>query len=85
MYFADDLDLLTPFKIFIEYDNSSVGEEEHFEMRHLVQALLDWQVAMFCATSQGVVLINSQVWLHILIYMSIIGPCKDSPLLLLRR
>ncbi|KAJ7680719.1 MFS general substrate transporter [Mycena polygramma] len=40
-----------------KYDNSSVGEEEHFEMRHLVQALLDWQI-----------------WLHILIYMSIIGP-----------
>jgi hypothetical protein len=29
----------------IEYDNSSVGEEEHFEVRHLVQALVDWQVA----------------------------------------
>ncbi len=27
-----------------EYDNSSVGEEEHFEIRHLWQALLDWQV-----------------------------------------
>ncbi|KAJ7713460.1 MFS general substrate transporter [Mycena olivaceomarginata] len=40
-----------------KYDNSSVGEEEHFEMRHLVSALIDWQV-----------------WLHILIYMSIIGP-----------
>ncbi|KAJ7723566.1 MFS general substrate transporter [Mycena metata] len=40
-----------------KYDNSSVGEEEHFEMRHLVSALLDWQV-----------------WLHILIYMSVIGP-----------
>ncbi|KAJ6625864.1 hypothetical protein B0H10DRAFT_2001105 [Mycena sp. CBHHK59/15] len=40
-----------------KYDNSSVGEEEHFEMRHLVQALTDWQV-----------------WLHILIYMSIMGP-----------
>ncbi|KAJ6489526.1 MFS general substrate transporter [Mycena vitilis] len=40
-----------------KYDNSSVGEEEHFEIRHLVQALLDWQI-----------------WLHILIYMSIIGP-----------
>ncbi|KAJ6629535.1 MFS general substrate transporter [Mycena sp. CBHHK59/15] len=38
-----------------KYDNSSVGEEEHFEMRHLVQALLDWQV-----------------WLHMMIYMSII-------------
>ncbi|KAF7357743.1 putative transporter C11D3.18C [Mycena venus] len=40
-----------------KYDNSSVGEEEHFEMRHLVAAVVDWQV-----------------WLHILIYMSIIGP-----------
>ncbi|KAH8091641.1 MFS general substrate transporter [Cristinia sonorae] len=39
------------------YDNSSVGEEEHFEMRHLISALMDWQI-----------------WLHILIYMSIIGP-----------
>lgn len=27
-----------------EYDNSSVGEEEHFEMRHIKQAFLDWQV-----------------------------------------
>lgn len=27
-----------------EYDNSSVGEEEHFEMRHFMAALTDWQV-----------------------------------------
>ncbi|KZT08237.1 MFS general substrate transporter [Laetiporus sulphureus 93-53] len=27
-----------------KYDNSSVGEEEHFEMRHLVAALTDWQI-----------------------------------------
>ncbi|KAF7350782.1 hypothetical protein MSAN_01639400 [Mycena sanguinolenta] len=27
-----------------KYDNSSVGEEEHFETRHVVQALTDWQV-----------------------------------------
>jgi sugar phosphate permease len=40
-----------------KYDNSSVGEEEHFEMRHLWAAILDWQV-----------------WLHILVYMSIVGP-----------
>ncbi|KAH9474337.1 putative transporter C11D3.18C [Psilocybe cubensis] len=26
------------------YDNSSVGEEEHFEMRHFWAALCDWQV-----------------------------------------
>lgn len=40
-----------------KYDNSSVGEEEHFEMRHFWSAVGDWQV-----------------WLHILIYMSIIAP-----------
>ncbi|KAF7357748.1 hypothetical protein MVEN_00820700 [Mycena venus] len=27
-----------------KYDNSSVGEEENFEVRHLVEALTDWQV-----------------------------------------
>lgn len=27
-----------------EYDNSSVGEEEHLEWRHVREAVLDWQV-----------------------------------------
>ncbi|RPD60537.1 MFS general substrate transporter [Lentinus tigrinus ALCF2SS1-7] len=27
-----------------KYDNSSVGEEEHFELRHVWETLLDWQV-----------------------------------------
>lgn len=27
-----------------EYDNSSVGEEEHFEMRHFWDVIGDWQV-----------------------------------------
>ena len=40
-----------------EYDNSSVGEEEHFSVRHIVAALTDWQV-----------------WMHIFVYMSIVGP-----------
>ncbi|KAK0185190.1 MFS general substrate transporter [Armillaria mellea] len=40
-----------------KYENSSVGEEEHFSVQHIIQALTDWQV-----------------FLHILIYMSIIGP-----------
>ncbi|KAK0201075.1 MFS general substrate transporter [Desarmillaria ectypa] len=40
-----------------KYDNSSVGEEEHFSIQHLIQALTDWQI-----------------FLHILIYMSVIGP-----------
>lgn len=41
----------------VEYDNSSVGEEEHFALRHLWAALMDWQV-----------------WLHILVYFSIVAP-----------
>ncbi|KAF8629066.1 hypothetical protein AX15_003563 [Amanita polypyramis BW_CC] len=28
----------------MKYDNSSVGEEEHFEWRHFWDALMDWQV-----------------------------------------
>ncbi|KZT63416.1 MFS general substrate transporter [Daedalea quercina L-15889] len=40
-----------------KYDNSSVGEEEHFEMRHLVDALCDWQV-----------------WLQVLMFMTIVAP-----------
>ncbi|KAI0708284.1 MFS general substrate transporter [Earliella scabrosa] len=28
----------------LKYDNSSVGEEEHFELRHVREAFLDWQV-----------------------------------------
>ncbi|KAH9835023.1 major facilitator superfamily domain-containing protein [Rhodofomes roseus] len=40
-----------------EYDNSTVGEEEHFEMRHLTAIVLDWQI-----------------WMQILVYMSIVAP-----------
>ncbi|KAI0294708.1 MFS general substrate transporter [Multifurca ochricompacta] len=40
-----------------KFDNSSVGEEEHFEVRHIVAAFTDWQI-----------------WLHVLVYMSIVGP-----------
>ncbi|KAH9835024.1 MFS general substrate transporter [Rhodofomes roseus] len=40
-----------------KYDNSSVGEEEHFEMRHLKSALCDWQV-----------------WLQMLMFMTIVAP-----------
>ncbi|RDB15711.1 High-affinity nicotinic acid transporter [Hypsizygus marmoreus] len=40
-----------------KYDNSSVGEEEHFEMRHLISAISDWQV-----------------WLHLLVFYSIVAP-----------
>ncbi|EIN06839.1 MFS general substrate transporter [Punctularia strigosozonata HHB-11173 SS5] len=40
-----------------KYDNSSVGEEEHFAFRHIIDAFTDWQV-----------------WMHILVYLSIITP-----------
>jgi len=40
-----------------KYDNSSVGEEERFALRHVLAAFKDWQV-----------------YLHILVYMSIITP-----------
>ncbi|EJU06610.1 MFS general substrate transporter [Dacryopinax primogenitus] len=44
-------------KSVTEFDNSSVGEEEHFELRYLVQCFTDWQV-----------------YIHILVYMSVITP-----------
>ncbi|EKM57338.1 uncharacterized protein PHACADRAFT_160834 [Phanerochaete carnosa HHB-10118-sp] len=60
--FPDTAKFLTPEeKAYIiwkkKYDNSSVGEEEHFALRHVWAALKDWQI-----------------WLQILVYMSIIGP-----------
>jgi hypothetical protein len=44
---------------YVEYDNSSVGEEEHFATRHIVAALTDWQL-----------------YIQLLIYMSIVAPRK---------
>lgn len=59
MRLSSPLDACTRADIFVylEYDNSSVGEEEHFEIRHIWETITDWQVYM-----------------HILIYMSIIAP-----------
>lgn len=40
-------DKLEPhIRSYTEYDNSSVGEEEHFEPRHLWAAFSDWQVGL---------------------------------------
>ncbi|KAI0260071.1 MFS general substrate transporter [Gloeopeniophorella convolvens] len=60
--FPDTAKFLTPEEAAYviwrkKYDNSSVGEEERFNVRHITSALLDWQV-----------------WMHILVYMSVIGP-----------
>ncbi|KAG6810176.1 hypothetical protein H0H92_013014 [Tricholoma furcatifolium] len=49
--------VMVDFPETAKYDNSSVGEEEHFEMRHLWLAVRDWQV-----------------WLQILIFMSMVTP-----------
>ncbi|KAF9220039.1 MFS general substrate transporter [Gyrodon lividus] len=40
-----------------KFDNSSVGEEEHFAARHVLAVFTDWQI-----------------WLHLLVYYSIIAP-----------
>ncbi|KAG1731492.1 MFS general substrate transporter [Suillus paluster] len=60
--FPDTAEFLTPEeRAFVvwkkKYDNSSVGEEERFAVRHIWAAFGDWQV-----------------WLHILVFFSIIGP-----------
>ncbi|KAH9919551.1 MFS general substrate transporter [Fomitopsis serialis] len=46
-----------------KYDNSSVGEEEHFEVRHVIAALRDWQIWLhiilywaICAPLNGITL-----------------------------
>ncbi|KAJ3860105.1 major facilitator superfamily domain-containing protein [Lentinula novae-zelandiae] len=42
---------------WLEFDNSSVGEEERFMVEHVYQAFTNWQV-----------------WIHLLIYISLVGP-----------
>ena len=73
-----------------EYNNSSVGEQEEFAMRYAWAALLDWQVTRILSSRDLVpppVPIphktsdapTPQLWLHILIYMSIMTPRKHTP------
>ncbi|EIW53164.1 MFS general substrate transporter [Trametes versicolor FP-101664 SS1] len=38
-----------------EYDNSSVGEEEHFEMRQLWETLFNWKVILCCLINASVI------------------------------
>jgi len=58
--FPSTANFLTPeekaYLLWIKkYDISSVGEEEHFEMRHLKMALFDWQVWLHIAIYYSVV------------------------------
>jgi MFS family permease len=60
--FPDTAKFLSPEeKAFViwtkKYDNSSVGEEEHFALRHIWAAITDWQI-----------------YVHILVFMSVVGP-----------
>ena len=34
-----------------EYDTTSVGEEEHFQARHIIMAITDWQLWLFVLLS----------------------------------
>ena len=38
-----------------EYDNSSVGEEEHFELRQLWETLTDWRVIVCALINMSVI------------------------------
>ncbi|KAG0694934.1 MFS general substrate transporter [Suillus ampliporus] len=67
-----------------KYDNSSVGEEEGFAARHVWAAFGDWQVRyrLLRASSCFLPQQNDQVWLQILVYMSITGPSSGISLFL---
>ncbi|KAI0365422.1 MFS general substrate transporter [Pilatotrama ljubarskyi] len=39
----------------LKYDNSSVGEEEHFESRHLWETLTSWRVLFCCLINMSVI------------------------------
>ncbi|KAG7087157.1 hypothetical protein E1B28_013137 [Marasmius oreades] len=60
--FPDTANFLTPEeRAFVlwrkKFDNSSVGEEEGFSVKYIIDALTDWQV-----------------YVHVLVYISLIGP-----------
>ena len=57
-----------------ENDNSGIGEQEEFKMRYVWAALLDWQVRTSILPDSTFILL--QVWLHILIFLSVAVPCK---------
>lgn len=65
-----------------EYDVSSVGEEEKFAVRHVRAAFTDWQVksessqVLSCSMAKP----SDQVWIHILVFLSIATPGKRSTL-----
>ncbi|KAI0356828.1 MFS general substrate transporter [Trametes cingulata] len=58
--FPDTASFLTPEERsyvvnVLKYDNSSVGEEEHFEFRHLWETLCSWRVLFCCLINMSVI------------------------------
>ncbi|KAI0365421.1 MFS general substrate transporter [Pilatotrama ljubarskyi] len=58
--FPDTASFLTPEERSyvvnrLKYDNSSVGEEEHFEWRQLWQTVFDWRVLVCCLINMSVI------------------------------
>ena len=39
----------------LEFDNSTVGEEESFALRHVWEALTDWQVWLLSLVNMSVI------------------------------
>ncbi|KAI0634516.1 MFS general substrate transporter [Trametes polyzona] len=58
--FPDTASFLTPVERaylvhWKKYDNSSVGEEEHFEMRQLWETIFNWKVIVCCLINASVI------------------------------
>ncbi|KAI0356827.1 MFS general substrate transporter [Trametes cingulata] len=58
--FPDTASFLTPQERSyvvnrLKYDNSSVGEEEHFEWRQLWETVFDWRVLVCCLINMSVI------------------------------
>ena len=67
VYYHDPRDDASPYP---EYDNSSVGEKEHFEWRHVKEALSDWQVWAL-STINATVTTPSRSALHVALVFSL--------------
>lgn len=39
----------------LEFDNSTVGEDEHFELRHIWEAVSDWQVWLLSLINMSII------------------------------
>lgn len=42
--------------LMVEFDNSTVGEDEHFALRHIWEAITDWQVWLLGLLNMAVIM-----------------------------